>query len=94
VDLRELLRTTAHRIGNIPAHSPELINLVGAVRDVLTNRGLGGNCHVGGDFSKDVDGEMTLEWYAGALVDIYDNKAWYAMNSWINCVDKFAQKKP
>lgn len=32
----------------------------------------------------------TLEWYAGELVDIADTNALFAVNSWLNCIDKFA----
>ena len=31
----------------------------------------------------------TLLWYAGQLVDIVDTKSWFAMNSIINCCEKF-----
>lgn len=35
----------------------------------------------------------TLEWYAGELVDISDSNAVFAVNSWLNCVDKFAPEE-
>ena len=31
-----------------------------------------------------------LEWYAGQILDIVDNDRWFAVNSLINCCDKFA----
>jgi hypothetical protein len=37
--------------------------------------------------------EAEVEWYAGQLLDIYDNKTWFAMNSFINCLDKFCPRK-
>jgi len=30
-----------------------------------------------------------VEWYAGQLLSIVDKKAWYAINSIINCLDRF-----
>lgn len=32
-----------------------------------------------------------LEWYAGELVDIHDRGGLFAVNSWINCADKFTK---
>lgn len=32
----------------------------------------------------------TLEWYGWSVIDIVDTGSWFAMNSWLNCVDKFA----
>lgn len=34
----------------------------------------------------------TLEWYAGQLIDMAETGAWFGINSWINCTDKFAPK--
>lgn len=31
-----------------------------------------------------------IEWYGGQIISILENKTWYAVNSLINCVDKFA----
>ena len=42
--------------------------------------------HVG---NKNIEGEQIIEWYAGQILDIIDNKAWFAMNSIINCANKF-----
>jgi len=63
------------------------------VRTALKELGLEANCHVGksSDFFKDED--RHVEWYAGQLLDIVDNKSWFAMNSLINCLDKFCPEK-
>lgn len=34
-----------------------------------------------------------LDWYAGQLVDILEDKANFAVNSIINCCDKFAPER-
>jgi hypothetical protein len=34
-------------------------------------------------------GEAVVEWYAGQLLQIVDDQAWFAMNSILNCVDRF-----
>lgn len=44
------------------------------------------NVHVG---RTDLTPEETVEWYAGQLLDIVDQRMWFAMNSLLNCVDKF-----
>jgi hypothetical protein len=31
-----------------------------------------------------------LLWYAGEIIGIVEEEAWFAVNSWINCADKFA----
>jgi hypothetical protein len=59
------------------------------MRTALAERGQKPNCHVG---KKNLTEEEELEWYAGQGLDIIDSKAWHAVNSWINCKDKFAPK--
>jgi hypothetical protein len=39
---------------------------------------------------KDMSRREVLEWYAGELVDISEQRAYFAVNSWLNCIDKFA----
>ncbi len=34
--------------------------------------------------------EIQLYWYAGQILNIVEKKSWFAMNSVLNCVDKFA----
>lgn len=45
------------------------------------------NLHVG---LQPLGARQTLEWYAGQFLEIVETGAWFAMNSWLNCVDKFA----
>jgi hypothetical protein len=42
---------------------------------------------------KNMTEQEVIEWYAGEIVDIVDNQAWFAMNSIINCLDKFCPEK-
>lgn len=57
------------------------------IRAALAERGLAPGCHVG---RKDMGATEAVEWFAGQLLEIVDAKAWFAVNSWLNCVDKFA----
>lgn len=49
----------------------------GAVRDI----------HVG---KESFSPEETVEWYAGQIIDVLESGQLFAVNSLINCVDKFA----
>lgn len=86
-DLRKILRTVVKRIEDRDVSTA--LHDVEFVRVALKERGLEANCHVGQskDFLSDV--EHAVEWYAGQLLDIVDNRLWYAMNSYVNCLDKF-----
>ena len=57
------------------------------VRVALFDRGRAPGCHVG--LGRDLTPDETVEWYAGQLLDIVDNKAWFAMNPFITCVDRY-----
>lgn len=61
------------------------------VQAALTERGLEAGYHIG-DAGED-GSERCIEWYAGQLLDIVDHEAWFAMNSFINCLDKFCPEK-
>lgn len=47
------------------------------VRTALTERGLASNCHVG--IGRELTPDEQVEWYAGQLVSIVDQKVWGAM---------------
>lgn len=49
------------------------------------------NCHLG---ATTWCWRKSIEWYAGQILDIVDERKWFAVNSWINCVDKFAPEPP
>lgn len=86
-DLRGILRAAVKRIdkGDINTAFRD----VEFVRTALNERGLDVNCHVGQSEEFLSEGEHTLEWYAGQLLDIVDRKAWFAMNSYINALDQY-----
>lgn len=66
---------------------PEARAAAAQIRELLAERGLEPRCHEG---RKDLDGTIAgVEWYAGQLPAIVDREAWFAINSWCNCVDKF-----
>jgi hypothetical protein len=64
----------------------------------LYDLGLKANMHVGeSEKFKELEGTdqgrlMTLEWYAGSIIDIVENKSYFAVNSWLNCIDKFCPR--
>lgn len=33
---------------------------------------------------------QTLEWYVGQFIDIVENRSWFAINSFVNAIDKFS----
>jgi len=91
-ELRALTRST---VLTVERGGPDGIEeTVAPLRSALAERGLAPGCHVGTEPPL-IEGrsrltpDMTVEWYAGQLLDIVDKKAWFAMNSLINCVDKF-----
>lgn len=91
-ELRTLTRST---ILIVERGGPDGIEeTVAPLRSALAERGLAPRCHVGAEpplieGRSSLTPDMTVEWYAGQLLDIVDKKAWFAMNSLINCVDKF-----
>ena len=65
-----------------------------AVTDVirrLKEAGAVNNIHVG---NSDLDPEQTVEWYAGQILDILEKGQLVAVNSIINCLDKFCPETP
>lgn len=39
--------------------------------------------------AEDFTPKMTMVWYAGQIMQITNDKAWFCVNSLINCLDKF-----
>lgn len=64
---------------------------VAPIRAALAKRGLGPGCHAG---RTDLNTYETVEWYAGQALDLVDREAWFAINSLINCLDKFVPEVP
>jgi hypothetical protein len=70
-----IMRVEAGHIAEAKAGAEELRPLVPA-----------GQPHRG---KKNMTEQEIIEWYAGEFLDCVDNGAWFAINSLINCVDKF-----
>lgn len=43
--------------------------------------------------SSDSGYRLQLEWFAGQLLSMVDEKQWHSINSWINCTEKFTTRK-
>ena len=59
------------------------------LRDIGVTAGCGRKYFAGGATHPD-ESDETLYWYAGEIVDVIKARAWVAVNSIINCVDRFA----
>ena len=91
MELRDIVRRAVLNISD--GGIIEAISNAREVREVLKERGLEANCHQGKPSEFFTNEELTIEWYAGQLLDIVDNQSWFAMNSFINCLDKFCPEK-
>jgi hypothetical protein len=58
----------------------------------LIDAGITANMHVGVP-QENFTQRMVLEWYAGSIINIVEKQSWFAVNSWINCCDKFTTLK-
>lgn len=38
--------------------------------------------------------DEVVEWYAGQALDVLESRSWFAVNSVINCLDKFVPEPP
>lgn len=86
-DKEFLLFVRCHAL-EIEHHGPGSISpLVEDLREALRARGLGPGCHVG--LPEKLTGIKIAEWYAGQIVDISDSQAWFAMNTLLNCREKY-----
>ena len=81
-ELTELVRATVKAIEEMTAASN-----FGPWLTRLKDAGIVSGMHVGG---KNLGPRATLEWYAGQIIEVIQSKAWFAVNSLIGCVDKFA----
>lgn len=50
------------------------------------------NCNLGMTHAPE-GSDACVAWYAGQFLDIVDNKGWAAMNTWLNCFEKFCAVK-
>ncbi len=64
-------------------------NNVGEVVNTLKSAGFISDQHVG-DSEESFDDLKRVEWYGGQIISCLEAKAFFAINSIINCRDKFA----
>ena len=62
---------------------PEALDAAAAFRKA----GVVADCRVG--TSPAPGSDDCVEWYAGQFLAIVSAGAWFAVNSWLNCIDKF-----
>jgi hypothetical protein len=60
---------------------------IGSIVTRLKAAGAVRNIHLG---KKSFTTDETVEWYAGQILDVLEERQLFAVNSLINCVDKFA----
>lgn len=83
MSLRDTIRSVAETLDK--SGPDKASDIVKPLRDL----GITPNMHVGKPKEFFDDNQHTLEWYAGAIVGIVDDQAWFAVNSWLNSLDKF-----
>lgn len=87
--LAQLIRDVAAAVDKVGIFS--VADAVAPLREVVAP-----NVHVGRGAEMDhtdAGYRLQLEWYAGQLLDMVDNKQWHGINSWLNCSDKFTARK-
>lgn len=87
-DLTTLIRKVAERVEK--GGETDATEAAAVIREALAQRGLAAGCHVTNAGAASLTAEQIVEWYAGQFIALVDAGAWFAMNSWLNCVDKFA----
>jgi len=84
--LRNILRRAVLAIADTDVDGSQ--SHVNEVRLALQERGLEAGCHVGNP-GLGTGTDLCVEWYAGQLVEIFNNESYFAVNSFINCLDLF-----
>jgi hypothetical protein len=74
--IRDAARIVAH------GDTPQATEQAARLRNAGIERGFG----VG---RRDMDRRETALWYAGQFIEIVEEGAWFAVNSWINALDRF-----
>ena len=90
-DLTQIVRAAAVELEHANENRASLI--MEPVQAELHARGLEPGCWVGAGLPP-LTPEQTVEWYAGQGVKIVQDGNWHCVNSWLNCVDKFAPEEP
>jgi len=83
-ELRRVLREQAERVGR-----GDVNEAVAAAR-LLEEHGAVKNCNLNLPPGTMKDGDdACVAWFAGQFLDLVASKSWFAMNWWLNCVDRF-----
>lgn len=87
-ELTAIIRTVAARVESADS------NTVALTVQPLRDAGITADCHVGRGAEMEEDTpaafRLCLEWYAGQLLALVDTQAWHCINSWLNCLERFA----
>jgi hypothetical protein len=86
-DIRRITRETVLALDNHIV-GLETDTILQPLRDALKKAGVEPGCHRGRT-DMITGGDECVEWYAGEIIDIFNNNALYAVNSVINLLDKF-----
>ena len=84
-DLTKMVRDIVEALD--VASMADVKRIIEPLRSVVTP-----GCYVTDKPSPPLTPRQTLEWYAGQILEIADAGAWFCVNSWLNCRDKFAPK--
>ena len=67
-------------------------SVLGVLSD-LASIGAVRNVHLDTAGNRTLTEDETVDWYAGQIVDVLESEAYFAVNSLINCLDKFVPEK-
>lgn len=85
-ELRQALRQQANIVDK-----GDTAAAIAAAR-ILGTHGAVRGCTMGSKEMKDGD-DACVAWFAGQFLDIVESEAWFAVNSWLNCVDRFCPER-
>jgi len=63
-----------------------------AAAEILRANGAVSRCNMGSKEMSEGD-DACVAWFAGQFLEIVEENAWFAVNSWLNCVDRFCPEK-
>lgn len=87
-----LLRAVRQTIENLDVCGTRgAVSAIKPLLDLGVTAGCGRRYFADGQEHADETSEA-LTWYAGEIVDVIESKSWFAVNSLIGCVDRFAPR--
>lgn len=87
METHELVQLVRHHWARVSISGEDIAK---EASEAFKAAGITANVHVG---KKNFTRRMTVEWYAGSLVDMVDSGQLLGMNAWCNTVDKFCPKE-